>query len=332
MLKNYIIITTINAPSAAILGFRTWPGWHIVVVGDRKTPANWACEGVTFLSLAEQYRMFGDFSHAIPENTYTRKMLGYAYAIQQGATAIFESDDDNLPYTHAAACIEAYLADSKRTSGERRAGSSGWLNVYRLFGAPECWPRGFPIERIKDPLPEESQSQNFNPWSLVQFLADEDPDVDAIYRLVSGKSVFFAREKRFILDAGTFSPVNSQATLWTQEMFPFLFLPLGVSDRVTDILRGYIATAGIWAMGYSVAYASPIVYQRRNEHNLLRDFQQEIPLYENAEAWCAKLRSIKARSASAFYTQALHLLERENTFACNNLPAYTAFLDCCSLT
>ena len=226
--KNFIIITTINSPSEAILGFRNWADWHLVVVGDRKTPADWSCEGVTFLGLDEQYRMFGDLASVISENTYTRKMLGYAYAIRQGATAIFESDDDNIPYVDAAHCIEAFLADSTRSFGERCSVSNGWLNVYELFGASDCWPRGFPIERIKDPIPEQRSGQNSNPWSLIQFLADEDPDVDAIYRLVFNRPVFFARERRYILDAGTYSPVNSQATLWTPEMFPFLFLPLGV--------------------------------------------------------------------------------------------------------
>src|SRR6266542_1662380 len=117
--KNFLIITTINSPSEAILGFRNWADWHLIVVGDRKTPAGWSCDGVTFLGLDEQYRMFGDLASVIPENTYTRKMFGYAYAIQQGATAIFESDDDNIPYVDAAHCVETFLADSTRSFGER---------------------------------------------------------------------------------------------------------------------------------------------------------------------------------------------------------------------
>lgn len=110
------------------------------------------------------------------------------------------------------------------------------------------------------------------------------------------------------------------------DIFPLMFLPLGVSDRVTDILRGYIATAGIWAMGFSVAYASPIFYQKRNFHNLHNDFQQEMPLYANAESWRRLLSEIKMDGAAEFYRMAIRLLEAQGVISADNSVAYELFL------
>ncbi|VDM75263.1 unnamed protein product [Strongylus vulgaris] len=33
-----------------------------------------------------------------PENSYTRKNIGYLYAIKNGAKWIYDTDDDNKPY------------------------------------------------------------------------------------------------------------------------------------------------------------------------------------------------------------------------------------------
>jgi hypothetical protein len=281
---------------------------------------------VTYLGIEKQYEEFGEFARVIPENTYTRKMLGYVYAIHQGAKVIFESDDDNIPYADAQKSVEKCLMDPSRASGERCSSASDWLNVYSLFGVPKCWPRGFPIEQVKNAHINERPGYDNKSWGLVQFLADEDPDVDAIYRMFDGSPSYFARDRQFILDAGTYCPVNSQATLWTFEYFPLLFLPIGVFDRVTDILRGYILTAALWQMGFSVSYASPIVYQKRNIHNLHKDFVQEIPLYTNAASWCSQLKQINAKNPIEFYREAIRMLEEQNVFSMNNLSAYELFL------
>lgn len=66
------------------------------------------------------------------------------------------------------------------------------------------WPRGFPLDRIKDP------STSTAPWTtqyrevgVLQSLADNDPDVDAIYRLTGNPLPFFFEGPRNILAAET---------------------------------------------------------------------------------------------------------------------------------
>lgn len=329
--NKFIVITTINEPTEAIFEFCKWEDWQVIVVGDRKTPVDWKCDGAIYLSIEKQYDDFGDFARVIPENTYIRKMLGYVYAIIHGATAILESDDDNIAYPDSVRIVDALIQTPGRVAGERWRSDNSWLNVYELFGASECWPRGFPLEFVKHLSSGAKAGIDNKPWAITQFLADEDPDVDAIYRIIKGHSVHFAREREFILDEGTYCPINSQATLWLPEAFALLFLPAGISDRVTDILRGYIATASLWKAGRSVAFASPIVFQRRNYHNLHNDFLQEIPLYLNANKWCQSLLQVEKTNIIDCYRSAIKILFDIKAIPENNLSMYDMFLSAAGL-
>jgi hypothetical protein len=328
---KFIVITTVNQPSEGIARFR-WDGWTVVVVGDKKTPPDWHCDGVTYLGPEHQLDMFGDLAEAIPMSTYRRKMIGYAYAIQRGATAIFESDDDNIPYADAAAIVDAELFWDRK-EGERRGTSNAFLNVYELFGARNVWPRGFPLEHVRDFTIEAREGRDTNPWAVMQFMADEDPDVDAVYRMVRGQPVYFARKRKFIFDAGTYCPFNSQATLWTPESFPLMFLPGGVTDRVTDILRSYIATRCLWHAGLAVAFASPIVYQARNRHDLHDDFIREMELYVHASSWCwmLNLMEMRSRDMAGRYRECIEKLGLRTDFLDENRSVYPLFLKAAGL-
>jgi hypothetical protein len=329
--SKFLVITTVNAPSEGIAEFCKWPGWQVVVVGDRRTPENWEQKGAVYLDMVEQYDRFKDFAKAVPENTYTRKMMGYAYAIQHGAKAIYETDDDNIPYPDAAATVDRILAETDRKAGERRRGNLRWLNAYSLFTEQKCWPRGFPLEYLEDLAASSYAGEDDKPWAVMQFLCDDDPDVDAIYRIVDGRPIHFARDRRFMLDEESFCPLNSQSTLWTPEVFPLMFLPLGVTDRVTDILRGYIATACLWGAGYSVAYNSPIGFQARNFHDLHNDFKQEMDLYLHADEWCQELAEVHEPNIMNGYSAALEALANIRAVPRTNADVYDAFLSACGI-
>lgn len=79
--KKFIIITSINPPTAAVEEFSKWDGWTTVVVGDRKSPVDCNWGNVVYLSLEKQKELFPDFCGFLPENTYLRKMIGYLYAL-----------------------------------------------------------------------------------------------------------------------------------------------------------------------------------------------------------------------------------------------------------
>lgn len=305
--------------------FARWSGWRTVVVGDRKTPSNWTCEGVTYLDIDKQAELYPEFAALLPENTYIRKMLGYLFAIDNGAEYIFETDDDNIPYPDAATQIESDIS-TPTVARDSVASVGRWVNIYSLFQSQNCWPRGFPIQMLNDETTNPVVRENpDDTWGVLQYLADEDPDVDAIYRMVVSDPVYFRREYKVSLENGTYSPFNSQATLWKKEFFPMMFLPLGVTDRVADILRGYMTLSALWARESTLCYSSPIVYQERNAHNLLNDFKLEGGLYENADRWAEILRKSNGSDVVEVFKSAVQLLVDDGSLPECNLEAYDIF-------
>ena len=63
--------------------------------------------------------------------------------------------------------------------------------------------------------------------------------------------------------------------------FLYLYLPITVTFRYTDILRAYVAQYGFWVHGGKLGITGPSVHQDRNEHNLMNDFYDEIPMYRD---------------------------------------------------
>ena len=91
----------------------------------------------------------------------------------------------------------------------------------------------------------------------------------------------FAADRRIILGQGARCPFNSQNTTWWEDAFPLLYLPAYCSFRMTDIWRSFVAQRIAWANGWSVLFTEPTTWHDRNVHNLMRDFNDEIPGYLN---------------------------------------------------
>lgn len=276
--RGWIVVTTINPPTPAVrrLADLRALGWSIVVVGDSKTPTDWQLEGVHYLSLADQAELFGKLSERIPLAHYSRKNLGYLYALEHGADHILETDDDNDPYP-------GFSGGISRTVRGRLLRKDGWVNVYRHFTEAHIWPRGLPLSEIWET--GTIVGTRTVDCLVQQYLADEDPDVDAIYRLVIRRPCTFdPSAPPLILEPECRSPFNSQNTLFFREAFPLLYLPSHVSFRITDIWRSLVAQEVLWSHGHQVAFHTATVAQRRNAHELMDDFRQEIDGYtRNAE-------------------------------------------------
>ena len=211
----------------------------------------------------------------MPWNTYSRKIAGYLYAIKNGAEIIAETDDDNIPYNDWNINLDAYnnldYIDHK-----------GFVNIYKFYTDSKVWPRGFPLEKIIDSFDNKIQlkrNKNVKKVGIFQFLADEDPDVDAIYRLTNNQPIYFNKNQPINLEPGAICPFNSQNTFFRKEAFPLLYLPVHVNFRFTDILRGFIAQPILWAADLSLCFGHATVIQKRNPHDYLVDFESEIPCF-----------------------------------------------------
>jgi hypothetical protein len=273
-MKKFIIITTINHKSEAITRFENRKDWNIVVVGDKKSPFIPSSSNLTFLPVETQLELNFKFAEICPYNHYSRKNIGYLYALRQGADIIYDTDDDNIPYNHWE--LPGFTCGTCITGGRSR-----FINVYRHFSDAFIWPRGFPLDEIRNSQKnyytiEKNQITNIGIW---QGLSDGEPDIDAIYRLIIGKKLTFKKREPVYLAKGSLCPINSQNTFWHKDAFPYLYLPAGASFRFTDILRGYIAQILLWRQGLHVGFTGPSVYQERNPHDLMKDFRDEIESY-----------------------------------------------------
>src|SRR5262249_15127650 len=138
-------------------------------------------------------------------------------------------------------------------------------------------------------------------------LADLDPDVDAIYRLTRDLPVTFRRDRRLVLLSGTWFPFNSQNTTWYPEAQPLLYLPSTCTFRVADIWRSFVVQRILWTNGWGVLHHEPTLYQERSPHDLLRDFESEIPGYLNNGAICERLGALTLKEGRE------HLLDNLRT-------------------
>jgi hypothetical protein len=150
--------------------------------------------------------------------------------------------------------------------------------VYKYFTKTHIWPRGFALEALHKPLPPYGPvSPHVCP--IQQGLADDNPDVDAVYRLTLPLPVTFEQNQSLALLPGSICPFNSQNTTWFREAFPLLYLPSYCSFRMTDIWRSFVAQRIAWTCAWPILFHSSTVRQERNTHNLLHDFHDEIPGY-----------------------------------------------------
>ncbi|HSH37126.1 hypothetical protein, partial [Schnuerera sp.] len=81
MNNKFAVITTINEKSRSIIKFESFSDWHIVVVGDDKTPPMKNSNNLTYLSINDQYKKYYDMAKSLPHNHYCRKNIGYLFAI-----------------------------------------------------------------------------------------------------------------------------------------------------------------------------------------------------------------------------------------------------------
>ena len=287
-----IVVTTINnaripALQALSKGAQK-QGWRLIVIGDKKTPEHFYLDGAEFHNIESQMASDRTFSSALPYHNYARKNIGYLYAIQEGASCIIDTDDDNIPYQN-------FWNERCENVAGLIVSSSGWFNAYSLFTTSKVWPRGFPLDEIQQgKLYRGNLITKVCCCPIQQGLTDGDPDVDAIYRLTRRLPIKFKFKKHepIILKNGSICPINSQNTTFFPNAYPLLYLPSYCSFRMADIWRGLVAIHIAKANGWGISFAASTGYQERNYHNLIQDFKDEIPGYLNNKKICKALDSI----------------------------------------
>lgn len=277
--KVSIVITSIFHPNKALLTLAEGAkknNWELLIVGDVSSPKDFKMGGATYYDIEAQKSLAFKYAAICPERHYTRKNIGYLLAIQSGSNIIVETDDDNIPNA-------GFWIDRQNFISGKTIMGSGWVNVYSLYTTAKIWPRGFPLEDLRNANQNISISsepeKRYSP--IQQGLADENPDVDAVFRMIQDLPLSFEKNGVFHLHKGLWCPFNSQNTTWLKDAFPLLYLPSFCTFRMTDIWRSFIAQRIMWECNWGLMFHDATVWQERNEHSLIKDFEQEVPGYIN---------------------------------------------------
>ncbi len=237
MENTFLIISSIaNQEHPVLKQFAQETSKHnipFIVIGDTKSPIEFNLDGCDFYSIEWQLALKFQLAKTLPVKHYARKNLGYLIAISNGAETIIETDDDNLP-------LDGFWDNRKKKVNAHLLNNKGWVNNYKYFTDVHIWPRGFALENIQDILPTLENIALID-CPIQQGLADENPDVDAIYRLTLPLPIIFNKANSIALGNNSFCPFNSQNTTWLKEAFPLMYLPSYCSFRMTDIWSSYVA-------------------------------------------------------------------------------------------
>ncbi|SOD14989.1 STELLO glycosyltransferase family protein [Pedobacter xixiisoli] len=277
MKSTYLIITSIANDQHPVL--RTFAEETVkrdipfIVIGDTKSPPTFDLAGCDFYSVEKQQTLDFQLAELLPLKHYARKNIGYLIANAAGAETIIETDDDNVPQ-------DDFWLTRKKEQNAHFLSDKNWVNVYKYFTNTHIWPRGFALEEIQKNLPVLENLKSIS-CPIQQGLADDNPDVDAIYRLTLPLPLKFDKHNAIALGNKSVCPFNSQNTTWFREAFPLMYLPSYCSFRMTDIWRSFVAQRIAWTCNWPILFHQSTVRQERNEHNLMIDFQEEISGYSN---------------------------------------------------
>ena len=280
---------------------------HIVVIGDRKTPAGARalCDEVakvvpcTYMDVAEQEAFLAPWAALrdhIPYNCIQRRNVGILWAYRQGAQIIITIDDDN--FSMGGDFIGAHARVGTTELLPTFHSTSGWMNVCAGLAVDDgvkFYHRGYPQQlRWREGAQFLAHTPERRLCVVNAGFWLDDPDIDALARMhrqpvVRGlKSAWPAQ---FALAPGTWSPFNSQNTALARDVIPAYFLSPFVG-RYDDIWAAYIVGRIAEQLGHCIAFGAPWVRQARNPHDLWRDLDAERLGMRGTDSFCSALRAI----------------------------------------
>ena len=193
---------------------------------------------------------------------------------------------------------------------------------------------GFPLDRIRDP---ETYRHDANTAletvmaPIQQGLANNSPDVDAVWRLLLDRPFHFDAGPSILLSPGTYCPFNSQTTWWWPDAYSLMYLPSFCSFRMTDIWRSLVAQRCLWEFGRGLVFHGAEAHQLRNAHNFLRDFEDEVPGYIYNEQIIAVLNNCTLKpgreNVGANLRKCYQALIKAKIFPPEEMPLVNAWLD-----
>lgn len=308
-MKTSLVITTINKFNKNLRNFSIkcrQNNWFFIMIGDKKSPKNFKSSYGDYFDIKRQNKTKLNFAKICPLNNYARKNIGYLVSQQKKVNYIIETDDDNSPKKN-------YFKEIKLFHKVNTIKNNSWVNIYDLFiknKKYKIWPRGYPLDELfvnKIKIDSKKKTKKFY---LQQGVAEKNPDVDAIFRLVNSKIDVRFRNYKISL-GNSKSPFNSQNTIWHKFLFELMYLPVTCTMRCTDIWRSLITLQILKINKLETLFFGTTMYQNRNFHNIMNDFNLEIPMYKNIKLISDSLEKIKLRKGNKNFAYNLRIIYRD---------------------
>jgi len=300
-MKVSVVLTTINKRESTSISELEKKceelGWDLIVIGDKKTPEMWLEYGEYYSPEAQLASGF-KLAEELPWNCYARKNIGYLIAYHSGADYIISTDDDNYPLDNYGGLIDLF----DQTSGDYiPGGTDQFVNYLEYFNNTDqkIWPRGLPLEAVNNTL-TQTTSRFTKKVGVVSGLWNGSPDFDAIGHTYYGNQEWEFKKDRTLFKESGWAPYNTQNTVFSREVLPFQFLPVGIG-RADDIWTSYIAQAVLDRLGLGVMYSSPTVCQHRNTHDYLKDLVDEKKVFLETHDLIQAIKKVTGYDRYSYY-------------------------------
>ena len=303
--KKWLVMVTYKSPTVILKKFlKSLKLWRMVVIENnssnyRKWKALNSSKKLVYLSLNEQSKLGYKILNHLKINSYSRKNIGYLYAIQHGAKEIYELDEDVL--IKDSNVLNINITNSHISYGVRN--DSKMINPYLHFGDSSLWPRGFKLKDINYDNSTKFYYINSSKISLkpliYQGLINGNPDLDSIFfqtRIENKKNIidinFSDDIYPLIYFPNNYIPINSKNTKYLYDIFPFLILPETDEKSLSDIWRGYILQKFAWGINGSVIYFPSKVYRNYSKDLNRIQFDEERKLFFKLDEFFESLNNI----------------------------------------
>ncbi len=228
--------------------------------------------------MSERYRLIT----YLPWDHIGRKNVGYLYAIEHGARAVWDFNDDvvlsNSANKHGLPTFPLISTDMVDVLIPNVTEGMAFYDPCPIMGAPHspCWPRGLRLPDVKDSLSISAigylDSIPLEYIGVIQYLAKTNPDVDDKCHLAMHMPFNSDHTRRNLLivpPKESMTLFNSQASLFYYQSFWMLMLPVSVTDRLSDI-RSFIAQRIAWELEIPQYFllSTPLVNQSRNSDKI----------------------------------------------------------------
>jgi hypothetical protein len=285
-MKKAIVCTTINPPTKAIIKFSKIPGWDLIIVGDLKTPhSDFEDVSCKYLSPIEQNNTYPLLSDALGWNCVQRRNIGFVHAYKLGYDVIATVDDDNVPDDDWGTDIIV----GTKSSLDVFTTEDICFDPFSPYLNKELWHRGFPIQLIGSKH-NIKMGKCENKIVFVQsHLVNGDPDVDAIGRISFTPYINLTESFNFFT-SNKIMPFNSQNTIIHRDVLPYYFM-FPFIGRMDDIWGAYILQS---FFPNCVAFGKANVNQVRNQHDLIKDLEDELLGYRESLNLLMDLKNFKS--------------------------------------